>query len=330
MIAVRAAARALMDRIAPGAVILLYHRVADLDFDPQLLAVSRARFAEQLEMMSRAATPVPLSELQSSAKRRRGVFAVTFDDGYADNFENARPELERRGIPATVFVSSGYVASGREFWWDELERIFLRPNRLPSELTLPGGRYPIAPAEYTASDFERHRAWNVEQRTDPTPRHAVYRTLLALLGNASVDEREQLLAHLRAWASSPEPARPSHRPMTADEVRALRSNAITVGAHTVSHPRLSAIDAGAQERELAGSRRELESLTGAPVRLFAYPFGGRTDYSRQSVELARATFDLACSNFPGSVRAGTPSFELPRFLVRDWPAEELRARVPLR
>jgi len=286
VIGVRATAHALADRIAPGAVVLLYHRVADLDFDPQLLAVKPANFAAQLDWLQSVATLVPLQELARRRGSGRGLVAITFDDGYADNLYEAKPQLVRRGIPATVFVSSGYCASGHEFWWDELERIVLRP-------------------------------YGVQR----------YRALIAALGKASAGERERTLEQLRASASSPAAARPSHRPMTPQEVRELQSDGITVGAHTVSHPRLSALDAEAQEREIGESQRELERMTGTPVRTFAYPFGGRGDYTRASVASARAHFDVACSNFPATVRARTSRFELPRFLVRDWSAAELQSRI---
>ena len=46
---------------------------------------------------------------------------ITFDDGYRDNLLVAKPLLEQHGLPATVFVTTGYVGPGRDFWWDELE-----------------------------------------------------------------------------------------------------------------------------------------------------------------------------------------------------------------
>ena len=60
--------------------------------------------------------------------------ALTFDDGYADNLINAKPLLERYGIPATVFVASGYVGAKDPFWWDRLQHVFLEPGVLPRKL----------------------------------------------------------------------------------------------------------------------------------------------------------------------------------------------------
>jgi len=90
------------------------------------MAVSPARFAEQLDVIATRFLPLPLSELAPALRAKdvpHGAVALTFDDGYRDVLLAAKPQLERRGIPATVFVISGYVDSGREFWWDLLERL---------------------------------------------------------------------------------------------------------------------------------------------------------------------------------------------------------------
>jgi peptidoglycan/xylan/chitin deacetylase (PgdA/CDA1 family) len=55
-----------------------------------------------------------------------GAVAVTFDDGYADNLANAAPLLVEFGVPATMFLSTGAIVNGCEFWWDDLERIDTR------------------------------------------------------------------------------------------------------------------------------------------------------------------------------------------------------------
>src|SRR5215510_103661 len=118
-------ARCLTSRFIPGAVILLYHRVTELSSDPQLLCVSRQHFAEHLEILRKYGFPIALKHVDQTRRGRPGVI-LTFDDGYADNLNNAKPLLERYDVPATVFVTTGYVGSRREFWKDYLERIFLQ------------------------------------------------------------------------------------------------------------------------------------------------------------------------------------------------------------
>jgi peptidoglycan/xylan/chitin deacetylase (PgdA/CDA1 family) len=108
------------------ALILLYHRVTHLANDRWSIAVTPEHFAEQLELLTRRATIAPLAGLNSATVRpnaRAATVVVTFDDGYADNLHEALPVLQRYDVPATVFVASDAVVQGREFWWDDLERL---------------------------------------------------------------------------------------------------------------------------------------------------------------------------------------------------------------
>ena len=102
-------------------VVLVYHRVFEPPQDPQLLCVHPARFAEHLEHL-RTFTVLRLRELDFAHLPERGV-VVTFDDGYLDNLQFAKPSLQKYGVPATVFAATGSTGTDREFWWDELERI---------------------------------------------------------------------------------------------------------------------------------------------------------------------------------------------------------------
>ena len=330
----RNAGRLLRNRLSPGAVVLLFHRVADLDADPQQLAVREQHFREQMDVVRRFGTLVRLADLREEITRRRsgrGLVALTFDDGYADNKTTAKPVLESFGIPATIFVSSGYCGAGREFWWDELERIFLSPGTLPDRLQMTWNGEeivrPIEPSNYSPSDARRHAFWTVENRSDPTARHAVYRELATRLRRAPVATRESVLDTLRSWSGS-ETARDTHRPMTPDQVRALSSDLISVGAHTVLHPTLSALSAEDQEREIRQSKADVERFTSSEVDLFAYPFGGADDYAPVSVALARTSgFSLACTTDHDTVRRGTDPFRVPRINVRDWSGTEFESRI---
>lgn len=102
----------------------MYHSISSGRPDPWDLCVDPDLFAEQLQILADCFRVVSLAELRrtlaAGGPLSRAV-VITFDDGYRDNLLVAKPLLEGLGIPATVFVTTGYVGSGRDFWWDELE-----------------------------------------------------------------------------------------------------------------------------------------------------------------------------------------------------------------
>ena len=177
------------NRFVRRALVLLYHRVADLPSDPQLLCVTTQHFAEHLEVLRKRGHPMGLQQLVQALRARNlphRAVAITFDDGYADNLRNAKRLLEGHDIPATVFVTTGYVGHEREFWWDELDRLLLQPGTLPDRLRLSidGSTWHWElglAAHYSKDDYERHRSWNVLGKEDPTPRQRLYRSLHRLL-----------------------------------------------------------------------------------------------------------------------------------------------------
>jgi peptidoglycan/xylan/chitin deacetylase (PgdA/CDA1 family) len=320
-----------------GPAILLYHRVVELESDPQLLAVHPYRFEEHLDVLRRIAQPLPLAqfaERAASGTLPERAVCVTFDDGYADNFVHARPLLERRGVPATVFVASGQLDSLREFWWDEIERLLLTAGCLPEELSLviAGERHTWRlgdAAEYTPRDQHRWRRWDVLHTGDPTPRHAMYRQLSLLLRTLPHQEQQRVLDQLRRLGGISADGRRSHRALSLRQVRELAAgDVVEVAAHTVTHPVLSQLDVGRQHAEIVGSRRKLEELLGMPVHGFSYPFGTAQDFSDETVRIARsAGYRYACANVEGNVHARSDRFRLPRFLVRDWDGETFTRKL---
>jgi peptidoglycan/xylan/chitin deacetylase (PgdA/CDA1 family) len=105
-------------------MILLYHRVADLEHDPQLLAVSPKNFSEHMRILSDSHWIFPVS-LEAKVNLIKGqhfihhAIAVTFDDGYADNLHNALPRLEACLVPATFFITVGPIITEQRFYWDD-------------------------------------------------------------------------------------------------------------------------------------------------------------------------------------------------------------------
>lgn len=312
---IRKAFNVLRRRIRRGAVILLYHRVASLPSDPYSLAVSPGHFEQQLDYIGRTCQPMRLLDLVDALQQRslpHRAVAITFDDGYVDNFEHAYPLLESAGIPATVFLTSEKIGSLREFWWDELERVLLLPRQLPESL-----RITIAEREY---------AWRLGSLEG---RRQAHRTLQSLLRPLDADSREALLDELAEWAGIVEEGRPGYRAMTASQVVELaRSEVVDIGGHTMTHPNLPTLSADAQRAEVVGGCQRLESLIEDSVLTFAYPYGTRQDFTDVTVDIVRAAgFRAACTTLPGSVEPGDNPFRLRRCAVFDWSADLFKRQL---
>jgi len=317
--------------------VLIFHRVLP-QTDPLFpQEIDAARFDAICSWLRRWFDVLPLDaalqRLYEGSLPARAC-AITFDDGYADNLLAAKPILEARGAPATMFVTAGMVNGDREFWWDELERLLLATDVLPATMTLrtDKGDQPVAlaaAARYDDDARRRDAGWSVEQPGFPTPRHMLYRYLQQTVHGLGDDQRRQgVLDAVAAWAGVSRTGRPSHRPLRAEEVAALAGGVTAVGAHTMTHPMLALLPEDAQRREIIDSRRRLEDIVGAAVDLFAYPYGSASSFTPRAVAIVKeAGFAAACSTRQAPVAAGDDLFALPRMTVRDWSAEELERRL---
>ncbi len=271
-----------------------------------MLCVSPAHFAEHLTHLGREYWPMSLREMRKRVRRGRmphKTAVITFDDGYADNFVYARSLLEAADVPATLFVTSGMLDQEKEFWWDELERIVLRPARIPRTLTL------------RVSGLE-HR-WSIEEEAG---RRACHDSLHRLLMPLGITERQRVIDELAAWAGADAGCRADYRPLNRLELKHLaNSGLVEIGAHSVTHPLLPTLTPDAQWNEIALSRKHLEDVGGGPVTSFAYPFGGATSETRRLVR--EAGFTVACSTVEGVVTRFSNPLWLPRVIVRDWDGD---------
>ena len=272
---------------APEPLILLYHRVTHLANDRWSIAVTPAHFAEQMELLRRKATVLPLSALgaaETPPNARGATVVVTFDDGYADNLHEALPILQRFDVPATVFVSTDAVVQSREFWWDDLERL-------------------VAPDEY-------HATWARLRDVEARERQAVLDALRAASDVGSMprpDRRPLTPDELICLATNDRIAIGAH---TASHARL---SALTGAAQRTE------IEAG---REVLQSilERPIESFAYPFGRAADYT-AETIDLVRE------AGFTLSCSNQAGRVNRSTDRFALPRLYVGDWNGDEFAAAL---
>ncbi|HEX9107683.1 MAG TPA: polysaccharide deacetylase family protein, partial [Longimicrobiales bacterium] len=163
--------------------------------------------------------------------------------------------------------------------------------------------------------------------TYPTLRHALFEELWTLMRPLTHSARERLMRRLRAWHIMPERrARARARPLAGEEIRKLgAAPLIEIGAHTLTHPLLAALPLEEQWREIEASKRRLQSILRAPVDSFAYPYGGRDAFTRETQALVKeAGFALACSTRSARVKRRGNILALPRLAVGNWSARAFR------
>lgn len=233
----------------PKPLILLYHRIADEPVDPWGLAVSPSHFEEQLEVLRRSRHPLPLMDFIRDLKAGtlpEHAVAVTFDDGYADNLLAGKPRLAAADVPATVFLATGHLGRAEGFWWDELARLVL---------TAQGGVEVVVrgkPLRFNlAGEPPLHAtdSWRALLHPAPTRRQAAYVAIWQALRPLGDQERVSLMAELRAACAGVPRQNDAARAMTPEEARALASDGlVAIGAHSVTHPSLTEMDAAARRR----------------------------------------------------------------------------------
>ena len=292
--------------------ILCYHRIASLLPDIHSLCVPPDVFAAQMRIVAERYEPVALDELAAQVRAgevRPGAVAVTFDDGYIDNFEVASPILAELGVPATFFVNGPPPEAPREAWWDTLERIFGSDEPLPERLEVeaPGGTLALD----TLTSAQRRAA------------------LLALHGrllDAGAEQIDAVAAHVAAWSGLELAVRNTHRLMTAEELVELSARpGHSIGAHGVNHLRLPAHPAEVQAKELADCKADLDRLLERPVTSVAYPYGAcdltTTDIAEE------AGFAAGCSVEPEAVTLDSDPLRLPRLEADAGQVETLQLQL---
>jgi len=279
--------------------ILCYHRVGTEGI-PYYSTLAPDRFEAQMRFLHDNFRVISLGqlcyELEHPHVGRHGV-AVTFDDGYSDLYTYALPILRKWEIPATIYLTVDCIETGEVAWYD---RIFLGLLVAPgSVLELPIG------------------SGNRVVLGSPQQRIALGAELVLALRRAPVVEREQFCRVLEQQVELP--ARElAGRMLSWKQVHEMRSAGIFIGSHTLSHPVLSSLGVEEIEKEVAESKRILESNLREPVLDFAFPFGTPDDYGPVAyAAVRRCGYRSAVTTTWGTNTPGADMYSLRRLRLGD-------------
>ncbi|QGM99249.1 polysaccharide deacetylase family protein [Methylocystis parvus] len=271
--------------------ILMFHRVrpnpgeafapnAGLEITPDfldnLLGHLRARGYEILSL------DAALGRLRGEESTGRPFVALTFDDGYRDLVEHALPILERRRAPFTAYVTAGFADRAARLWWLEMEQAMRRLSRVEIDV---GGRRIMrdcaTAAEKSAAFGEIY--WAIRDGGEAQ----LLEVAAALTAQAGVDSQALTAEACLDWGAI---------------AGLARHELATIGAHSLTHPRLAKLDEGAARREMAESRDRIAQETGVTPTHFCYPVGDATSAGAREFRLAATLgFESAVTTRPGMI-----------------------------
>lgn len=290
----------------PTLIILTYHRILpdqhpDRHFEQPGMITAPEALREHIRLMrSVGATPIHLDEWLS--KRTRGEplpklsVALTFDDGWRDNYQYAFPILASENVPATVFLVTGLLDTHRVFWPEQVLRFVTARviDESARELRwllpfLPAEYSPRAPLTLTQADEVIDRLKALEDET-----------ILGYLSDTPQMETDEPVRYI----------------LNSAELEAMAHNdLVRFGAHTQNHFRLNRIGSALTLRnEIVGCLRDLGRLERSAVPIFCYPNG---DITAAGEQLVKEHYEAACTTKTGWNPPGRDAFDLRRFNLHD-------------
>jgi peptidoglycan/xylan/chitin deacetylase (PgdA/CDA1 family) len=220
---------------------------------------------------------------RSATHEPRRFACFTSDDGYADNLTQALPIFRKYRAPLCVYIATGQIDRSLFYWAGTNEELVLKTDRIDlppigdsSPRTLLARTFEEKVATYQALDQLCHKLGD-----------AFFSILREVYKKNGVDPQANLdrLALTRAQA----------RELASDQL-------VTIGCHTVTHPRLSQLSEGEARLEMEQGRSLLESWLGVEVRHFAYPFGRRDACGPREFALAQQVgFKTAVTTRQGNI-----------------------------
>ncbi len=281
-------------RQRPSARILYYHRVND-DRDPFFSSMPTRVFREHMRFIAKYYNVVSLDELPARLDDRSSdpLLAITFDDGYEDNYRNAFPILRDYNLPATVFLTTGSIDSGEPLWFEQLATALKRTDRefLDLEIDIP------------------RRFWLRNQSERLHANAGIFR-LFRTLPDAS--RRDWLAIICRALAADVISER-RKKMLAWDQIRIMERENISFGGHTVTHPFLSKLTEENVRWEVGECKRRIEEELDHPIHHFSYPNGREEDFGMWNKEaIRRAGYHNAVTTIWGMNYPDTDPMELRR------------------
>lgn len=297
-------------------VLLAYHGVRDIDpsdypFDEGTVSASCHQFDLQMGFVKKNYDVITFEDLMAYREGKCALpkrpLIITFDDGFADNYQNAFPILKAHHLPAIIFLVSGLVGTNEIFWWEKVVYWYKSSNIF----------------------FER---WREIVHLTHSEENWTQKRVLRYLKDLSDGERIRVLTEMENAIPIPQtPYSSGIRPLQWSEVSEMSQSQIMFGSHTVTHPLLSKVSKEKLRFELEESKKTIEEKTGQAVSVLAYPVGGPSDYNDEVISVAKAVgYRFGITYYPEEKNSRSPNdwFRIGRISIeRDYLFNRFRCRL---
>jgi len=284
------------------ALILTYHSVIDRPTAFDLWThISLKRFEEHMSILKQSARVISLKEMAEGIRRHRlpaRAVALTFDDGFANNFTRAFPILRKFGLPATIFLSTGFIGGWQLFW----------PERLAYQIMLTT-QDSISVSGHTLT------LKNVQDRSRA---FAILRDKIKKMHPGKLEETLVNIENMLGVPHDPqEPLYHEWLPLQWDQVREMAdSGLIEFGGHTHTHSILARLDDKEAEIQIADCRKALQDNLDQSVTSWAYPNGTSQDFEiSHRMMLERYGFKIIVTAMPAYISPESDPGELGRWNI---------------
>ena len=249
----------------------------------------------QLKWFAEIGRIVPLSEILDNPDSDELRFAITFDDGWVDNYEYALPVLKELRLPATIFLVTSAIDSGRLFWVEEfIEKISIAKRDTPKTDFDEALATLIASLDSTSGTAAQLDIDSVVERLKRIPRAGRLRQIADLYAALGISE-DPITGRFLSW----------------QQVKDMRADDITYGSHTVSHEILPYLQPHEIDDELGKSKKRLESELDQEIDTFCYPNARLNEQVAERVAAAGYRFGIKIDNEP--VPPMPDTMRIPRF-----------------
>lgn len=290
-------------------IILMIHGVVDdrlqTTWNPLRRQLSVQKFDSGIAALAKFYHFISIEQATAILSRQAPVqpysIVLTFDDGYRNNVTHALPILQKYGIPAIFFLSTGHIEQREPYWYDRLD-FAIQHLKNEQRVSFAGKNFLFHPNNETMSRFTFSALRN-RVKSARLPYTETMRKIDQIAGILEENAGCRLVDTFRNDHST--------GIMSWEEAKWVADQGVTIGSHTVDHVLMDRVDEDSAREQLAVSKKAIEQHTGKQCSYFCFPNG---NWDNKAVNLLRETgFTAAVTTETGANLVGDELLTLKRF-----------------